>query len=273
MNWNRLQARRGSMWLYIVLLIIAVGLMLMMRQCSTKRIGPRPDIVAGGDTINVAIEISPAGLDLSGDSITGDYYNLLRQIENNASDSIPLHFHFLPFTRVEDALKWLDEGRCRMVVGDLPITAELREKYIFVNPVALDRQVLIQLRDTIASDTLATGSSRFIHNQFELAGREVRVAKNSPYVQRVRNLSREIGDTIYVVEDSVYSPEQLAILTATGDVPLAVISESTAKAMSRKYPDLDYSVAISLNQFQSWLLLPTDSLLRDNINAALHRQK
>lgn len=271
MKLNRLQARTSSIRLYVVLLVAALALMLLTRQCSHKRIGPRADNVAGGDTINIAIEISPASYYFAGDSLNGEYYNLLRRISAEAPDTAPLPIHFIPFTRVEDAVKWLDEGKCRMVVGDIPITAELREKYIFVDPVALDRQVLVQLRDTTATDTLATGSSRFVENQFQLGGREVRVAKGSPYVQRLRNLSREIGDTIFVVEDAEYSPEQLTILTATGEVPLAVVSESTAKSLAARYPNLDYSVAISLNQFQSFLFLPADSLLRDRFNTALKR--
>lgn len=271
MKLNRLQARSGSKWLYIILLVIAIGLMIMLRQCSTKRIGPRAESFAGGDTINVAIEISPTSYYFSGDSLNGEYYNLLRKIAKESPDSAPLNFHFIPFTRVEDAVKWLDQGRCRLVVGDIPITAELREKYIFVDPVAIDRQVLVQLRDTVSTDTLATGQSRFINNQFELGGREVRVPKGSPYVQRLRNLSREIGDTIYVIEDPEYSGEQLTILTAIGEVPLAVVSESTARTMKSRYPNLDYSVAISLNQFQSFLLLPSDSLLCQRLNEAIHK--
>lgn len=273
MKLNRLQARSGSKWLYLLLLVLAIGLMLMLRLCSSKRIGPRPDTFAGGDTINIAIEISPASYYFAGDSLNGDYYNILKQISAAAPDSAPLPFHFIPFTRVEDAVNWLDEGRCQLVVGDIPITTELRQKYIFLDPVAIDRQVLVQLRDTLSADTLATGSTRFIHNQFELGGREVRVAKGSPYVQRLRNLSREIGDTIYVVEDAEYSPEQLTIMTATGEVPLSVVSESTAKRLASHYPNLDYSVAISLNQFQSFLLMPRDSLLRDRLNLALKQIK
>lgn len=271
MNLNRLQPRKGSIWLYVGLLTAAIAAMLLTRQCSYKPIGPKVETIAGGDTLNVAIEISPASYYFSGDSLNGEYYNLLRKISSEAPDSAPLPMHFIPFTRVEDAVKWLDEGKCRMVVGDIPVTAELREKYIFVDPVALDRQVLVQLRDTLKSDTLATGSTRFIHNQFELGGREVRVAKGSPYVKRLRNLSREIGDTIYVVEDMEYSSEQLAILTAAGEVPLTVVSESTAKSLASYYPNLDYSVAVSLNQFQSFLFLPSDSLLRDRINDAIRQ--
>lgn len=269
MALQKLSQKKGSIALYIVLLVIALATMLMLRQCSTQRIGPRPDDIAGGDTINVAIEISPSGLDLTGDSLSGEYYNLLQRISKSSPDSSKLIFKFHPYTRLEDALEWLNEGRCRIVVGDIPVTAELKEKYIFVDPVALDKQVLVQLRDSLATDTLADGHNRFVENQFDLAKREVHVAKGSPYVQRLLNLSHEIGDTIYVIEDQDYSSEQLTILTATGQIPLAVVSESTAKALASRYPMLDHTVNISFNQFQSFILQPSDTLLRNRINSAL----
>ena len=146
MPFQKLQPRRGSMLLYIVLLVVALGLMLSARQCSTSRIGLPPDMTAGGDTLNVAIEISPTSLSLAGDTLSGAYYNLLRQ--TCASHNLPVRFH--PYTRLEDALQWLSEGRCRLIVGDLPVTAELRDSLIFLNPVGVDKQVLVQLRDSSA---------------------------------------------------------------------------------------------------------------------------
>lgn len=110
MPFQKLQPRRGSMLLYIVLLVVALGLMLSARQCSTSRIGLPPDMTAGGDTLNVAIEISPTSLSLAGDTLSGAYYNLLRQ--TCASHNLPVRFH--PYTRLEDALQWLSEGRCRL---------------------------------------------------------------------------------------------------------------------------------------------------------------
>ena len=227
MPFQKLQPRRGSMLLYIVLLVVALGLMLSARQCSTSRIGLPPDMTAGGDTLNVAIEISPTSLSLAGDTLSGAYYNLLRQ--TCASHNLPVRFH--PYTRLEDALQWLSEGRCRLIVGDLPVTAELRDSLIFLNPVGVDKQVLVQLR----------------------------------------NLSHEIGDTIYITEDPEYSSEQLVILTALGEIPLAVVNSETASALKSRYPRLDTSVEISLNQFQSWALSPRDSLLRDSLNLWLSR--
>lgn len=246
------------MALYVVLLVGALALMLMARQCSTSRIGARPDDFAGGDTLNVAIEISPTGLSLAGDTLSGEYYDMLRKLCREHGR--PVKFH--PYTRLEDALEWLRQGRCRLVVGDLPVTAEMRHDFIFVDAVGVDKQVLVQLRDTAGRPEIST--------QFDLAGRRMHVPKGSPYVQRLRNLSHEIGDTIYIVEDSLYSSEQLVILTALGDIPLAVVNRATAQSLAPRYPRLDLSVDISFNQFQSWALAPRDSLLRDSLNLWLH---
>lgn len=267
----RLSPKRGSMLLYVVLLIAAICMMLFTRECSSKRIGPRPDETAGGDTINVAIELSPNGLSLQGDTLSGEYYLMLRELFG--SHGRPVKFH--PYTRLEDALDWLREGKCRLVVGDIPVTADMRKNLIFVDHVGLDRQVLVQLLDSVSPDSAATATAdgatpatdrRAIRNQFDLAGKRVHVAKSSPYVERLRNLSREIGDTIYIVEDSDYSAEQLVILTAVGEIPYAVVAKSIASRIAKQYPRLDHSVAISLNQFQSWALAPRDSMLRDTLN-------
>lgn len=251
MGYRKFEMKKGPMAMYVILLAVALGLMLSIRQCSTGRIGQRPVNVAGGDTLNVAIEISPTGLSLVGDTLSGEYYTLLRDVCRR--NGRPLRFH--PYTRLEDALTWLREGRCRLIVGDLPVTAEMRGELIFVNPVGVDKQVLVQLADSSA-----------IKNQFDLAGQTVHVAKESPYIQRLRNLSHEIGDTIFVIEDSEYSSEQLVILTAIGEIPRAVVNRATAESLHSRYPNLDLSVDISFNQFQSWALAPRDTLLRDTLN-------
>lgn len=260
MGYRKLEVKKGAMAMYVILLAVALGLMLTARQCSTKRIGERPDDIAGGDTLNVAIEISPTGLSLAGDTLSGTYYDLLRDICRRHNQ--PVKFH--PYTRLEDALQWLDEGRCRLIVGDLPVTAEMRDRLIFVNPVGVDKQVLVQLADT-------TGNT--VRTQIDLAGKTVYVPKESPYIQRLRNLSHEIGDTIYIIENAEYSPEQLVILTALGEIPRAVVNRATAESFRDRYPSLDLSVNISFNQFQSWALAPRDSLLRDSLNLWLGKQQ
>ena len=49
------------------------------------------------------------------------------------------------------------------------------------------------------------------------------------------------------------------------------MSRDQAEMSRRRYPDLDASVEISLNQYRGWAMMPRDSLLMDSISSALKR--
>lgn len=239
---------------------MVIALMVMLRQCSMKKLGPRPDNIAGGDTVNVAIEISPMGVSMDGDSLSGVYYTKLNEIF--ARHNRPVRFH--AFTRLEDAMEGLEAGKYQLVVADIPATAELKGRFLFVDPLGVDQQVLVQHRDTVS------GNLR-IKSQIELGGDTVWVPKGSPFIPRLANLSKEIGDSIIVVEEPEYSSEQMVIMVALGEIPNVVVSRGVAEPLLATYPEIDASVGISFNQFQSWALSPRDSLLRDSLNVWLRQ--
>ena len=74
-------------------------------------------------------------------------------------------------------------------------------------------------------------------------------------------------------EDPDYGAEQLAMLVHIGELEggLTVMSRDQAEMSRRRYPDLDASVEISLNQYRGWAMMPRDSLLMDSISSALKR--
>ncbi len=263
MALKRLQPHKRGGMLYIFLLAAAVAAMVSIRQCSAPRIGPKIDAVAGGDTLNVAIEVSPMGVTLRGDTLTGPYYEMVRGVSEFYGRPIKYH----PFTRLSDALEWLREGRCRLVVADIPVTADLNEKYIFVDPGRVDRLVLLQRRNSAGDITVKT--------QTDLANLTVWVPKGSQSVMRIHNLAHEIGDTIIVREDPQYGAEELGMLVALGELPggLTVVSRTVADSLTRRYPSLDASVGISFNQYRGWAMMPADSLLRDSITEALRQPR
>lgn len=247
------------------LLLAVVGMLAVLvalRQCSSRSLPPPPDSPASGDTLNVAIEVSPVGISLGGDTLSGTYYNLIRRL--CAAHGRPVRF--TPFTRLDDALRGLERGRYQLVASDIPVTTELRERFLFLDPVATERQVLVQAADSATGRPVVT-------SQFDLAGRTVTLPTGSPFISRLGALSREIGDTILVAEDPDYSSEQLVILTATGEVPLTVVSEGVARPLLRHYPNLDASVLISLRQFHAWAVAPADSALRDTLSNWLRTLK
>lgn len=253
--FEKIPQKKGNMSLYLLLLVVALGGMFMLKECSARQLPPKTERIAGGDTLNVAIEISPMGVSMSGDTLGGVYYTMLDQAARKHGRTIK----YQPFTQLETALQGLDAGKYRLVVSDIPATAELKQKYLFIDPVGIDRQVLVQRKDSATDTPLIT-------TQFDLAKQEVVLPKGSPFISRLRNLSHEIGDTIYIREDSAYSSEQLVILTAVGELPRVVVSARVAAPLLERYQQLDASLGISFNQFHGWVLNQSDSLLRDTLS-------
>lgn len=248
------------MGLYITLLVVAIALMMMIRTCSS----PRPDgsvdparQPAGGDTLNVAIEFAPMAMMPQGDTIAGFGYELLNAIAAREG----LKVKFFPITSLSSTLSQMADGRFDLVIAEIPVTAEFKERYRFTEPVCLDRQVLVQRRDS-------TGRLP-VNTQLQLGGRRVTVIAGSPAIDRLRNLAREIGDTIIICPDSIYSSEQLFLLVATGRIPLTVINRATAASLAADYPDVDISRGVSFTQFQSWIVSKSRPDLARRLDSAI----
>lgn len=249
---------KSKRWLGAVLaLVMVLGAMIAVRTCSHPSSHPMARSIqhSGGDTLDVAIELSPTCYAVSGDSVYGDAYSHLQAIARRHGR--PMKFH--PFVPLDYALEGLEDGRFDLVVGSMPATAQMREQYLTTTPLVTDREVLVQLRDSAGGVEITEPSM--------LAGKEVWIASDSPFATRLSNLAHEIGDTIYVQSSDGYSSEYLVMLTAEGEIPRAVVNESLAKKMQATHHTLDFSVAVSFTQFQSWLLRRDRESLRDSINA------
>ena len=243
-------AKRGQIALYVILLAVVVACMVALSLWD------RPDQAiegshSGGDTLDVAIEYSPVTYYTYNDTLGGYNYDLLRLM--SARSGCPMKFH--PMVTLEKALSGLESGRYDVVVAQFPMTAGDTSRYAFTQPIYIDQQVLVQRRD-----------SRAIRSQLDLAGDTVWVVKGSPMVERIASLSREIGDSIYVHVDELYGPEQLMLMVSTGEIRYAVVNRSIARSMASQLPNLDRSVAISLSQFQSWIVNKRRRGLCDSLN-------
>ena len=243
-------AKRGQMMIYMALLAVVVAFMIALSMCDKPAVNPesRP---SGGDTLDIAIEFSPVTYYTYDDTLGGYNYDLLRMIADSVG--CPMKFH--PIVTLEKAIDGLENGRYDVVVAQFPMTAGDTSRFAFTDPIYIDQQVLVQRRGSTA-----------IHSQLDLAGDTVWVVKGSPMVGRIASLSREIGDTIYVHVDELYGPEQLMMMVSAGEIRYAVVNRSIARAMSSRLPNLDRSVAISLLQFQSWMVAKERKGLCDSLN-------
>ena len=140
-----------------------------------------------------------------------------------------------------------------------------KQSYNFTEPIRLNRQVLVQRKASY------NGGKEPIRNQLDLAQKRLHIIPDESTQLRIKNLSHEIGDTIYTIEEELYGYEQLIILVAKGEIDFAVCNQDIARQMSQTYPEIDIETDISFTQFQSWAVRKESIVLLDSLNSWLER--
>jgi len=260
---RKLTTINKRMPLLLAVLAATVAAMVFLGKCSHERrpLFSNDFIPSGGDTLDVAIEFNQSCYGVRGDSVFGRDYKIMQDISRR--HGVPVKYH--PFVPLRHATDGLLAGDYDIVIASMPLTVELKDRFLMTDPVYLDREVLVQLTDTAGEPPVRT--------PLDLAGDTVWITEDSPFRSRLENLSREIGDTIYIRTQPDATAEHLVILTALGRIPRAVVPETVADKLMRRYPRLDKSVAVSFTQFQSWALHPSATALRDSLNRWLSEPK
>ena len=195
---------------YIGLLVVAVGTMglIGVYRAMNKRtevVRDYADIRREGILRFVAEYERPGSYVAVDDTaLQGFQYELSRAIARYAGLEMEMHFEM----SLENSFDGLRDGRYDIVARNLPTTDELKADYFLTDPILTDRQVLVQRRDT----------ARLLRNQLDLAGHTIVVPRESPAILRLENLRREMADTFRIVEDPLYSSEQLIAMVASGDI-------------------------------------------------------
>lgn len=249
--------KKSQPWIYLLLLLIVIGAMIGIRFASKKNSG-KIIPVAASDTIRAAVVYGPNSYRVlttadGNDSIVGINYHLLKALQDSLGVVVEMH----PVIERDEALVKVAAGYYD-ILASLPADNYLKENFLTTDEVCLDKLVLIQRRN--ADGSLPARSA------LALASDSVHVEKGSSAVRRIENLSKEIGEPIFIIEEEGLSEEYITMKVATGGWKYAVVNEKIADSMESNYPDLDYSTPVSFTQFQVWVLpIGRDSLLH-NIN-------
>ena len=253
---------KGRLPIIITLIILVLAGLGLCRRCGQSDSTLSNDFVRpSGDTLAVAIEMSPLTYTLHNDTASGFDYELLRGMAEKHGVAVK----FYPVSDLKTAFRGLYDGDYDMMVASMPSTNALKEYFPLTDAVYIDRQVLVQRADSL--------NPAYIGSQEELMGDTVWVVEGSPVGTRLANMTRELGDSVYIASKPGYSAEHLAIMTAMGEIPRAVVNDAVAAKIAADYPALDISTPISLSQFQCWAVAPGDSLLLDSLNTWLGEYK
>lgn len=235
------KSAKRPVWMLIILLLVLV-LMSILAKCSREARTPlfgsdKYPAHSGGDTLDIAIEITPLGYNISGDTISGIDYDIIRDLSRIHHRPVKLH----PFAPLDYALGGLDAGAFDIVVSSLQSTTQLKGLVDVTEAVYIDRYVLVT---ATSGDTTATAAT--------LGGDTVRIPRGSPVRASLVNLGRELGDTIYIDDSQALTTEHLLMLTAAGRIRRAVVAQGEARIAAAADPRLHICAPVTFNQFQVW---------------------
>jgi len=215
-------------YLYLLFLVVAVAAMIGLRNVINRPEKPPStprdynEIMASG-ALNVVTDYNSIGYYVSGDSTQGFQLEMIRALEKEWGVQV----HLFLENSLDDNLEGLLYHRYDLVARNIPVNSQLKDFFSFTDPITLNKQVLVQ-RKAAYNDSIEP-----IRQQLNLAKKTIHVAKDSPEILRLNNLSHEIGDTIFIMEDPTYEVEQLVMMVAAGDIDFTACEENVAGLLSQ----------------------------------------
>lgn len=244
--------------LYVTLLLATLGCMAALRTCGHADVPVITDAEGKdhGDTLIVSIIHSPMSYYIYDDTIGGLNYDMLRLL----ADDLNRPVRFVPVVSHDASLQSLVNGSSDLLAS-LPVTSELKDKFLFSESVFLDRQVLVQHK-------LPDGSIK-VKSVLDLAGDTIHIEKNSPARERLANLAEEIGKPVVITSHSDMSDEYLFLKIVAGELRYAVINEKTAHRMAIAHPEISIDTPVGFTQFQCWVTRRSDAALLEKLDTWL----
>jgi membrane-bound lytic murein transglycosylase F len=192
----------------------------------------------------------------------GFQYEMLQQLANHLSVRLDVRVG----RSLNESFDLLRAGEADLIAQNLTITRDRQSFVDFTEPLMQSYQVLVQRKpenwQKLSDKEIQTS---LITNPVDLKGRTVYVMRGSAFVNRLQNLSGEIGGHINVIQVDE-SIEQLIYLVSIGEIPLTVCDNMIATVNSTYYPNLDIGTPLSLQQNMAWAVRKGSTTLLQELN-------
>jgi len=201
----------------------------------------------------------------------GYEYELLERLANG----LGLELELKVASDLDNMLEELTSGKVDLVAHGLAITSERKSRVAFSDYLYLTKQVLVQKKpENWRQLTFEEIGNSLIQDPVQLIGDTVSVRKNSSYLERLGNLSREIGGDIVI--DTLtgnLSTDEIIRMVEEEKIKYTVADRNLARINASYFPSLDVSVPVSFSQRIAWAVRPGSVALLDAINNWLEQEK
>lgn len=256
-----LKIKLTSLILIPVFIIALVIVLIIIFSSDTYVNRDYPEIKEKG-VLKVVTDYNTLGYYASGDTIAGFNKELLDAIEKYSGLKIEVDLE----NDLLKSMQGLRSGKYDLIARNIPINTNLKDHLAFTQPILRNKLVLVQPKNRGEGEDPMP-----IRSHLDLAKVTIDVSKASPAILRLKNLSREIGDTIFIREDSLYEVPQLIMKVASGEINYTVSDASTARLLAQKLPAIDIETDIGFTHLEAWAVRRNTPALLDSLNSWLNR--
>ncbi|PJX23646.1 lytic transglycosylase F [Psychroflexus sp. S27] len=180
----------------------------------------------------------------------GFEYEMLERL----AESLDLELEIIIAEDEDKLIEMLNRGDADLLAYGFTITEGRKKKISFTNALYNSYQVLIQRKPEYWRQMkLHEIKNELITDPIELSGDTISVKKESSYADRIKNLSSEIGEEIYI--DPIpgsWSADKIIKKIAEGEIKYTVADQNIAFINASYYPILDISTKVSFSQRIAW---------------------
>lgn len=246
-------------YVIVVFLLVIAGIGFYFRHKDETPVKRDFSKIEKDGVLRIVTDYSSSGYYVSRDTVAGFNNDLIRLLQQYT----PIHIEVSAEGQIDKLMNGLRNGKYDVVATDIPITSELRDSLGFTKPILFDKLVLVQRKKQY------NAGKEPIRSHLDLAKKTLYIPDNSPAILRIKNLSHEIGDTIYYVQDPLYGTEQLAMMVASGEIDYTVCDEKNIFALSQSLPEIDFATYIGFTHLEAWAVRPNAPVLLDSLNCWL----
>lgn len=194
----------------------------------------------------------------------GFEYDLVKKLAEHFGVSL----NIIVVKDIKQMFDMLDRDKGDIITFNLTITKERTQLVDFTNAINTIKQVLVQRKPKNWRDMkLHQIEEELVRDPAELIGKTVVVRNNSSYIERLRNLSEEIGGNINIIEaEPEFSIEDLIAQVADGEINYTISDNNIAELNEIYHDNIDVKTEISLSQRVAWAVEKSSDKFLKEIN-------
>ncbi|MCK5856605.1 MAG: transporter substrate-binding domain-containing protein [Bacteroidales bacterium] len=194
----------------------------------------------------------------------GMHYDMLKTL----SKKLNVELEIIVEDDLKTALAILKSGKADLIAMDLTLTKNRSTIVNFTSPIGYNKQVIVQRKKVYGKKA---GKTHFLKRALDLNGRQVHVQKGAVFRDELKHIEDITGSNFDIIEDENHTQEELVLMVSSGKIDYTVCDARIAMANQAYMGNLDYSIALTVEQKLCWAVRTDADSLKGYINNWLQK--